>query len=427
MSRSTTITQDVCEELRVQASNDRPTRELAKAFDVGVGTIRYHVHGECSHVTTASPLARPGSGLDGTRCHEIRTQFAAGDDPDTIADELGHSWKTVVTHLTGDCDHGDERVVERREVLYRLPVEAEDCARLRETYASDDAVDLLSLQREVPWSYQTVARHVNGHCAHDVEAAPRTPRKRATISRELCEELRERYRADTDLTLGKLGPLADEYDPSVGTIKRHVRYRCTHDPGPTLLDRVEGWERLVEEHPLADPGDPPEEPSGAELPLAECHPSVNAERANESGIEGPDPVEAVVDLAAPEPRRVETTTSRIVRNTALASRLKKEYEHQCQLCDDTRHRGPEDPYAEAHHIKPLGMPHDGPDTRANILVLCPNHHADFDHGLVYVDPETFEVTHATDNSVSGVTLTIRDGHDLAPETIAYHNEKVAKL
>ena len=34
---------------------------------------------------------------------------------------------------------------------------------------------------------------------------------------------------------------------------------------------------------------------------------------------------------------------------------------------------------EAAHIRPLGAPHNGPDTLDNTLCLCPNHHVPFDH------------------------------------------------
>jgi hypothetical protein len=34
---------------------------------------------------------------------------------------------------------------------------------------------------------------------------------------------------------------------------------------------------------------------------------------------------------------------------------------------------------EAAHIRPLGAPHNGPDTWDNTLCLCPNHHVPFDH------------------------------------------------
>jgi hypothetical protein len=38
------------------------------------------------------------------------------------------------------------------------------------------------------------------------------------------------------------------------------------------------------------------------------------------------------------------------------------------------------PYAEAAHIRPLGAPHDGPDSYENLICLCPNHHTLFDIG-----------------------------------------------
>ncbi|NEB95389.1 HNH endonuclease [Streptomyces bauhiniae] len=42
-------------------------------------------------------------------------------------------------------------------------------------------------------------------------------------------------------------------------------------------------------------------------------------------------------------------------------------------------------YSEGAHIRGLGRPHDGPDEPANLLVLCPNHHVQFDALAIYVD------------------------------------------
>ena len=42
-------------------------------------------------------------------------------------------------------------------------------------------------------------------------------------------------------------------------------------------------------------------------------------------------------------------------------------------------------YAEAAHIRPLGAPHNGPDTLDNTLCLCPNHHVLFDHSGITID------------------------------------------
>lgn len=126
-----------------------------------------------------------------------------------------------------------------------------------------------------------------------------------------------------------------------------------------------------------------------------------------------------------QPDRVETTRSRVIRNTAVVRELKQSYGYSCQLCGDTRQQNPEDGYAEGHHLKPLGRPHEGPDAKANLLVLCPNHHADFDYGMVSVDPSTLKVAHAYEHRVSGSTLTVVSDHPLEHEYLAYHNRWIA--
>jgi predicted restriction endonuclease len=62
------------------------------------------------------------------------------------------------------------------------------------------------------------------------------------------------------------------------------------------------------------------------------------------------------------------------------------------------------PYAEAHHVKPLGAPHDGPDVRENILCVCPNHHAQLDYGAIMPDGKSLKTIDA--------------------KYIEYHNKKI---
>tara|TARA_B100000315_G_scaffold235521_1_gene250523 strand:- start:991 stop:1776 length:786 start_codon:yes stop_codon:yes gene_type:complete len=79
------------------------------------------------------------------------------------------------------------------------------------------------------------------------------------------------------------------------------------------------------------------------------------------------------------PLRRETTILRVVRDTRQARAVKQLYNYRCQVCDVVL-EGSAGPYAEAAHIKPLGSPHNGPDTMDNLLCLCPNHHVLFDNG-----------------------------------------------
>jgi putative restriction endonuclease len=95
-----------------------------------------------------------------------------------------------------------------------------------------------------------------------------------------------------------------------------------------------------------------------------------------------DPVTMVMDsqqsLYIPTVRK-DTNIQRIIRNSDLAITVKAMYESRCQVCG---YRIPTNAgyYSEAAHIKPLGIPHNGPDDLDNILCLCPNHHVMLDYG-----------------------------------------------
>jgi putative restriction endonuclease len=114
------------------------------------------------------------------------------------------------------------------------------------------------------------------------------------------------------------------------------------------------------------------------------------------------------------PQRRETTVLRLVRDTAQARRTKELYDYKCQMCG-IRLEGLAGPYAEAAHIRPLGAPHNGPDSSDNIICLCPNHHVLFDHGGVGV---------GEDLSLLGEEghLTVHPEHQINEEHLRYHKE-----
>ena len=82
-----------------------------------------------------------------------------------------------------------------------------------------------------------------------------------------------------------------------------------------------------------------------------------------------------------QPERVVQRVSRIIRDTAVSSELKLLYDHSCQLCGTAIALCGRD-YSEAHHIKPLGRPHDGDDTRDSLLCVCPNCHVLLDYAAI---------------------------------------------
>lgn len=114
------------------------------------------------------------------------------------------------------------------------------------------------------------------------------------------------------------------------------------------------------------------------------------------------------------PRRQGTTVLRIIRDTKQARRVKELYDYRCQVCS-TRLEGNAGPYAEAAHIRPLGIPHNGSDSTDNLLCLCPNHHVLFDYGAFSV---------ADDLSLLGIegTLTVVVQHKIHVDNLRYHRE-----
>lgn len=117
---------------------------------------------------------------------------------------------------------------------------------------------------------------------------------------------------------------------------------------------------------------------------------------------------SATDIAGP-PERVKATVYRILRDTKVAVRVKQLHEHRCQLCNSTIELPDGSLYAEAHHIRPLGKPHSGPDVPGNILCRCPNHHVEMDYG---VRPLILE------------RLRTVSGHDVDPVFCEYHNKEI---
>lgn len=95
------------------------------------------------------------------------------------------------------------------------------------------------------------------------------------------------------------------------------------------------------------------------------------------------------DLDEPEqPYRVRREVLRIVRDSTHSRAVKKENDYECQICRKTLRLANGDRYAEAHHVHPLGE--GGEDTPANIMCVCPNHHALLDYGAIPLDSEEIE-------------------------------------
>jgi hypothetical protein len=115
------------------------------------------------------------------------------------------------------------------------------------------------------------------------------------------------------------------------------------------------------------------------------------------------------------------------RDQRLAWLIKDLYEHRCMACGSRLAVGldPERFYAEAAHIKPLGKPHNGPDVASNLLVLCPNHHLQFDRGVLSVQLHRASfrfVSHLTDDVAHHRPVSLRGTHTLDPRCVQWHSD-----
>lgn len=82
-------------------------------------------------------------------------------------------------------------------------------------------------------------------------------------------------------------------------------------------------------------------------------------------------------------------------------------------------------YVESHHLRPLGRPHEGPDTPGNIIVVCPNHHVMFDRGTAAIQPPRLMLVHAKAKVFRpNQRLHLVSGHSLAQSHIRYHYKNI---
>ena len=109
------------------------------------------------------------------------------------------------------------------------------------------------------------------------------------------------------------------------------------------------------------------------------------------------------------------------RDRWKAASLKRHYENECQFCGTRLQVGDSHFYAEAAHILAIGAPHNGPDVIANMLVLCPNHHIQFDRGILRLvqDGDRFRiVSKLKEDPLQGKVIKLT--HELEAEYVERH-------
>jgi predicted restriction endonuclease len=137
----------------------------------------------------------------------------------------------------------------------------------------------------------------------------------------------------------------------------------------------------------------------------------------------PESPTSIVVEPLPPPRE-STEVLRVVRDTAIIRYLKRLYANRCQICARTIHLRDGD-YSEGHHLQPLGGEHYGPDVAGNIVIVCPNHHVEFDYGRLAIHPIALTVVHADPTSLAhGRNLRLHADHKLGGAYLAYQFERI---
>lgn len=117
------------------------------------------------------------------------------------------------------------------------------------------------------------------------------------------------------------------------------------------------------------------------------------------------------------PRRRTLLTQRVIRDSGIGKSLKQLYQYKCQICGQTIELPNGERYAEVHHLRPVGAPHNGKDGAPNLIVVCPQHHAMFDLGAIAINPASLTIEHWAAQKQEKMKLL---KHELSPASLNYH-------
>jgi predicted HNH restriction endonuclease len=135
------------------------------------------------------------------------------------------------------------------------------------------------------------------------------------------------------------------------------------------------------------------------------------------GIEGEPALVEREGILVPESRQVLRNVR--MRDTLLAVHIKNRYGCTCQVCRKRIALEENVFYAEAHHLRPIGSPHFGPDVAGNIICLCPNHHIMFDRGALGVEPQSRRILQKVGQEEFH-ELYVEQWHHLDNRFLSYH-------
>lgn len=124
--------------------------------------------------------------------------------------------------------------------------------------------------------------------------------------------------------------------------------------------------------------------------------------------------------------RIFAAANRQVRDRKLVAKIRQYYGDKCAVCGlaiPLVAKGVT--FCEVGHVKPVGMPINGPDHESNMLPFCPNHHKQFDRGAIVFEvkgttAEVLDRSHAP--TYSGRVFAPAPGHVFDMEHLKWHKK-----
>lgn len=124
-------------------------------------------------------------------------------------------------------------------------------------------------------------------------------------------------------------------------------------------------------------------------------------------------------------KRREVKIGQLIRRGDNRKFLKKVYQGVCQI-SGVKLKLPGDSFTvDCAHIRPLGLPHNGPDDVQNMLSLSPTMHRLFDRRCILIEPETLIIKFLHGNDHPHLArLLVHPPHSLSKDALRYFKSKI---
>lgn len=122
------------------------------------------------------------------------------------------------------------------------------------------------------------------------------------------------------------------------------------------------------------------------------------------------------------PEKTTGVMTRFARNAEKTRRIRNMYRDKWQVCGITIDVPGGGRYSEVHHLHPLKEC--GDDNYSNMLVLCPNHHVEFDYRAIGISEDGTTIIDRLGKEIG--KLTTVTGHSIDAKNIMYHVEAMRR-